>query len=168
MKKVISVAFFILFCQSLIYGAAIIPEDTKIILKRGACYGQCPIYMLTISVDGKVVYEGENFVKVFGRQEKTISADKLRQLLEKFSEMDFPGLVEKAASLDCGTYTTDVPSTEISIVENGKISSMIHNGKCYEDNLFKQLDILAKVIDETVEVQDWISPPEFKEIKKKE
>ena len=162
MKKIISAALVILFCQSLAYAGAAIPEDTKIILKRGMCFGTCPGYTLTIFADGKVVYEGERYVRILGHQEKTIPVDKLRQLLEKFSEMDFPSLVAKIAALDCNYYVFDGPSTEVSLIKNGKSFTAIHGEKCNTDSLFKLLDNLAKTIDDTVDVKDWTAPSEFK------
>lgn len=162
MKKLLSLMLLFLFFQFAVYGETAIAQDTKIVLKRGACYGECPVYALTIFADGKVFFEGQKYVKVLGRQEKKISDDQLRQLLQKFSEIGFPALTAKAAALECYTSVTDVPSTEVSITENGKSFTMIHGSKCYGDKLFQKLDDLAKTIDQIVDVNDWISLPEPK------
>jgi hypothetical protein len=47
-------------------------DDAVITLERTVCYGTCPSYKVTLTGDGTVVYEGQNFVRVQGRQEKKI------------------------------------------------------------------------------------------------
>ena len=55
-------------------------------LDRGACYGSCPIYTLTISGNGGVVFEGEKFVKAIGRQMGHLPEKSIRKLLAAFED----------------------------------------------------------------------------------
>ncbi len=59
-----------------------VPEDKSLIitLERGACYGMCPVYSLTIYGNGKVVYKGDMFVKVAGKIVFGISEEKVKNL----------------------------------------------------------------------------------------
>jgi len=44
-------------------------------LSRDGCYGECPIYTVTVYSDGNVCYFGKQFVKVVGERRYTISKD---------------------------------------------------------------------------------------------
>jgi len=50
-----------------------------ITLERTRCLGTCPVYKLTISGDGTVVYEGKDFVKVKGMKKSRVSPLKIRE-----------------------------------------------------------------------------------------
>ena len=63
--------------------------DVIITLERTACFGTCPIYKLTISGDGKVVYEGEKFVNVLGTQTDEISQEKVKELVDEFDKIGY-------------------------------------------------------------------------------
>jgi hypothetical protein len=99
-KRVILAILLVLAVQSFVFAGANIPGDTRIVLSSDGCEGECPVYNVTILADGKVVYFGAKNVGVFGRQEKQISIDKLKQLLDNFAEMDFASLASRAAELD--------------------------------------------------------------------
>ena len=42
-------------------------EITAIRLSRGACFGTCPIYEVTVAADGTANWNGERFVERVGR-----------------------------------------------------------------------------------------------------
>lgn len=58
--------------------------EVAVTLERGACFGACPIYKVTIYTDGTVVYEGERFVEVEGRQTTNIEPEVVEQLVAGF------------------------------------------------------------------------------------
>jgi hypothetical protein len=58
-------------------------------LERTGCYGECPVYRLTVSNDGSVVYVGTRWVKVLGRQQYKISDAQLSELLSAFEHANF-------------------------------------------------------------------------------
>ena len=62
-------------------------KEVVITLERTLCYGLCPNYKLTIFGDGKVVYEGKNFVKVTGIQTAQISQNKVKELVDEFNQI---------------------------------------------------------------------------------
>ena len=165
MKKLIWIIVVLLSWQIFVYSEEqSIPSDFEVTLQRTLCFGPCPVYTLMIYGDGRVEYDGIEFVNVFGHQKKTISPDKVRKLFEEFNRIDFPALAEKISvftASSCGSSTTDVPSTEISLKLNGKNLTMKHGNECYEDPIFKPLDEMANMIDTVVEVKDWISPSRF-------
>jgi len=61
-------------------------------LERTGCYGECPVYRLTVSSDGSVVYVGTRWVKVLGRQVYKISEAQLAELQAAFEHANFMAL----------------------------------------------------------------------------
>ncbi|HEY0469977.1 MAG TPA: DUF6438 domain-containing protein, partial [Polyangiaceae bacterium] len=71
-------------------------------LERTGCYGECPVYRLTVSSDGSVVYVGTRWVKVLGRQVYKISEAQLAELQTAFERANFNQLhdYDKVESTD--------------------------------------------------------------------
>ncbi len=58
-------------------------------LERTGCYGECPVYRLTVNTDGSVVYVGTRWVKVLGRHEYKLSEAQLSDLESAFERANF-------------------------------------------------------------------------------
>ena len=58
-------------------------------LERTGCYGECPVYRLTVSSDGSVVYVGTRWVKVLGRQQYKLTDTQLSELQSAFEHATF-------------------------------------------------------------------------------
>src|SRR6188768_2297444 len=71
-------------------------------LERTGCYGECPVYRLTVNADGSVVYVGTRWVKVLGRQVYKISEAQLAELQAAFERANFNQLhdYDKVESTD--------------------------------------------------------------------
>ena len=123
--------------------------DDVITLERTACFGTCPVYTLTMNVDGTVIYEGKDFVKTKGRVENTISQDKIEQLISEFERVDY-------FSLD-DSYTertiTDTQTVITSITIDGKVKTIEHY--CGDFSAPKKLTELEDKIDEIVDSGQW-------------
>jgi hypothetical protein len=61
-------------------------------LERTGCYGECPVYRLTVSSDGSVVYVGTRWVKVIGRQQYKLTDAQLGALQSAFEHSSFMSL----------------------------------------------------------------------------
>lgn len=111
-----------------------VPSDTFITLERTRCFGTCPVYKLEISADGKVVFEGVEYVKTKGRVESGLTQEQLRQLISEFEKANYFSLGARyvAAEDGCPTYWTDNPSAFTSIRINGKSKSIAHYYGCQE------------------------------------
>ena len=67
-----------------------VPNATPIaMLERTGCYGECPVYRLTVSDDGSVVYVGVRWVKVLGRQVYQVPLSRLNELQAAFERVNF-------------------------------------------------------------------------------
>ena len=93
------------------------PAGTAVIaqLDRGACFGPCPVYSLTVFADGTVIYDGTTHVKVTGRRSRVLKPPQLDQLVASFERHGFAGM---AASYE-KTDAEDPPT--ISLTYRGKI-----------------------------------------------
>jgi hypothetical protein len=71
-------------------------------LERTGCYGECPVYRLTVNSDGSVVYVGTRWVKVLGRQVYKISEAQMAALQAAFERANFHQLkdYDKVESTD--------------------------------------------------------------------
>ena len=71
-------------------------------LERTGCYGECPVYRLTVNSDGSVVYVGTRWVKVLGRQEYKVSEAQVAELQAAFERANFNQLrdYDKVESTD--------------------------------------------------------------------
>jgi hypothetical protein len=58
-------------------------------LERSGCFGECPVYRLSVYRDGTVVYLGTRWVKVLGRQQYNISAERVAALEGAFVRSGF-------------------------------------------------------------------------------
>jgi hypothetical protein len=71
-------------------------------LERTGCYGECPVYRLTVNSDGSVVYVGTRWVKVLGRQVYKVSEAQMTELQAAFEHANFSQLrdYDKVESTD--------------------------------------------------------------------
>ncbi len=121
-------------------------KDVIITLERTPCYGTCPDYKLTIYGDGKIVYEGKEYVKITGTQTAQISIDQVKAIVDEFYRIDYFSLQDK--------YTgniTDLPTTITSITINGTTKKVVNYYGAP-----KKLDELENKIDEITNSKIWI------------
>jgi hypothetical protein len=84
-------------------------------LERTACHGTCPIYSVTVLEDGSVIYEGENFVSVTGKQTSEIPAETVALMVEAFNDAGYFGWNE---AYDTQTVS-DLPTVITSVTHDG-------------------------------------------------
>ncbi|MEO6602718.1 MAG: DUF6438 domain-containing protein [Polyangiaceae bacterium] len=58
-------------------------------MERTGCYGECPVYRLTVNSDGSLVYVGTRWVKVLGRQVYKLSDAQVSELHAAFDRSGF-------------------------------------------------------------------------------
>ena len=123
--------------------------DLVITLERTACFGTCPVYELTITGDGTVVYQGTDFVEVKGKQTASLDQAQVQELVSAFEQAHFYALQDTYTNYD----VTDNPSAIISITYKGESKTVNHY---YGDKSAPQelYDLEAK-IDEIVNSKKW-------------
>ena len=108
-------------------------NQTLILLERTACFGNCPVYSITIKDNGSGIYVGKNFVKNIGEFTFNISKSEIDEILKKAEKIDFWNLKNEYYE-----NISDLPTTYIQI-KNKKIKDYV--------GAPKQLKELQKLID---------------------
>ena len=126
------------------YGAAVIT------LERSVCFGKCPSYTLRIEGNGKVSYEGRDFVAVKGAQTAQITPDAVKALADEFFKIDYFALQD---SFDAPV--TDIPHTISSINIDGKTKRIFNRMGGPET-----LKALETKIDSIAVSSQWVVAPE--------
>lgn len=83
-------------------------------IHRGACYGSCPTYKMTIYTDRTVEYEGIRAVDLIGKYTSTISQKEYDQFIYVATEIEYMSLEDVYDG-----PITDIPGTRTSIVLDG-------------------------------------------------
>ena len=92
-------------------------EDSKevkeiISINRGACYGTCPIYFISIFSDMSGVYHGKNFVEKTGKIEFKLSEEEINSILQKANKINYCQLEDEYFE-----HISDLPRTYIQIFD---------------------------------------------------
>jgi hypothetical protein len=131
------------------------PDDVVIKLERTACFGECPVYEVTIDARGSVTYDGRKFVRVEGRQTARIPVARVAAILETADKIGFFELRDRYRTVrnpdGSETFVTDLPTTVVTITRAGKI-------KRVEDyyGAPEGLHELERQIDEAAGTRRWI------------
>jgi len=96
-------------------------------LETWACYGTCPVYVVSVSRDGQVSYQGKEFVLQTGARRRSLRIAELTRLQKAVEESGFWGLSEKCC--DCRDVT-DNPWTVVEVVKDGATKKIAHYDGC--------------------------------------
>jgi hypothetical protein len=124
---------------------------TSVMMRRGACFGRCPEYTISINSNGLIEYNGTRNATPLGVYEKNVGAAKAQALLKKF--MDYHA--DTCKSL----YTSliaDMPGLSYTLVINGKtqVIGNAHFGPRFLVDLSDEVDELGKVDDSWKKIRD--------------
>jgi Domain of unknown function (DUF6438)/Ankyrin repeat len=125
-------------------------------LERIRGYGSQPMYKVKIHGDGSVIYEGENFVRVAGRQERKIDPAEVQGLVRAFLDIDYLDLQDGYLTIknEDGSETSysDLPTTKTSL-------SLGEKSKSVEDYVGapEKLGDLERKIDQVAGTKRWVS-----------
>lgn len=130
-----------------------IQADTLIQMERTVCFGICPAYELTIQKDGKVIFNGKQFVEHTGIATGEISQENLDQIIKNINEsyfMDIP------SDPECKSRFTDMPSVFLTINVDGKSHNVSHYHGCKGFQFEKELFELEEAIDSLAGAKKWV------------
>ncbi len=101
-----------------------IPDDAVIKLERTSCFGECPVYSVTIDARGNVTYEGERFVRVTGRQTARNPLARVAAILETAERIRFFELRDQYRYIrnpdGTSTIVSDLPTAFVPITLKGR------------------------------------------------
>ncbi len=128
------------------------PNDFSIVtmtLQRGACYGTCPDYDITIYGNGTVKWNGHRFVDSIGERESKISREQVYELVKGFYDSGYFFMRDHYTS-----SMTDGPSTTTSITIGPRTKS-IYNYLSGPRRLYELEDRIDMIVDS----KQWIAEP---------
>jgi hypothetical protein len=64
------------------------PGDS-VTLRRGPCFGNCPIYEVTLRSDGRATYRGGDYAPRSGEYEGSVDPAAVEMLLDRLDDVDF-------------------------------------------------------------------------------
>jgi hypothetical protein len=121
-------------------------DISSIRLERTACFGTCPVYSVTIFRDGRVRYEGREFVKAEGVRTRVVPTGEFKRIAAKVDEIGFSKLKSAyRASI------TDLPTTIVTVTRGSK-------SKRVEDYFGapKRLHDLEQLIEHVANISRWV------------
>ena len=138
-------------------------EDVVITIKRGACYGRCPQYSMSISGSGKVEFEGVKDTLVNGKASGNVSPDEVKELVAEFAKIGFFELDDEYTEQNCPNAATDQSTIIISLTAGGKSKTINHYTGCVENDAEHTpfpagLLALENKIHEISEAKKWTGP----------
>jgi hypothetical protein len=134
-----------------------IDRDTRVTLERTECYGNCPVYALSISGDGMVAYFGKVDVNLKGPASRQVSTSDVQALVDQMLEAEYFNL---SVPEDCPAgMASDGPSATTSLTLHGRTHIVDH----YSGNLCAPAGLrpLEDAIDILADSAAWIEcdPP---------
>lgn len=131
-------------------------DPFTITLQRTGCFGSCPIYKVSISSDGSVVYVGKEYVRVKGIQRGKIEPDAAKNLLQDFLDADYFKLEDNYSYITNAdgstTMVTDLPTARTSLTVGAR-------QKTVSDYIGapKKLKELEEKIDSVSGIKRWVA-----------
>lgn len=112
----------VLLLAGLVTAAPALAQDSTravITLERTTCFGTCPAYTVRITSDGRVDYEGKQFVRVTGHVSADIPAEDVAALVDAFDQIGYFTLDDSYRFVvhadGTHSFVTDLPTTTTSI-----------------------------------------------------
>jgi hypothetical protein len=135
---------------------AIAPVPEALIqMRRSGCVGApCPIYGVSIFLDGTVVYDGHANVRVPGERRWKISPQRVNQLLKEIDAMGFLDTPERSGICPDSTRTAIVI---LDYRPGASQKTVIHDARCALAP--PALSALEEAIDRMTEAGRWVVLP---------
>jgi Domain of unknown function (DUF6438) len=121
-------------------------EMTSVTLRRGPCFGTCPVYEVTLAADGTASWNGERFVDRLGRHQGQLNPNDFQRLA---------GLVARVGFFDWApdyvAGVTDTPDHVLTVAAVDQVKTVRQNGVDEPADFW----VIATVLDRLAETVDW-------------
>jgi len=125
--------------------------DSRVVIELERMSGECPtcpVYLLSIYVDGRIAFRGIRNFRILGDQEFTISESTLESLEEKFLENNFFLLSDRYVDGKlCPERWTDAPTSRLFFRQQRKTKTVYHYQGCKGTMALEQLEMLEDAVD---------------------
>jgi hypothetical protein len=121
-------------------------EITSVMLRRGACFGSCPIYEVTLEADGTAVWNGERFVERLGRHRGEVDVNDLARLARFIERAGFFGWEPEYLG-----NVTDTPDYQLTVARRDQTKTVRQNAVDEPPDFW----VIAAVVDGLAETVAW-------------
>lgn len=129
--------------------------DSLIQMRRGGCPpNRCPVYSVSIYLDGTVVYDGQANVAVVGRRTAKVSAERLNELLSQLEAMEF--LDSPAQCCVCPDAADGAHIVILDYRPGSANKTVLHDDACRSAP--PALAAMERSIDQATGVERWTRP----------
>ncbi|GAB1431059.1 hypothetical protein MASR2M18_18930 [Ignavibacteria bacterium] len=97
-------------------------SESSVTIRRSGCFGTCPIYEMKIFGDGRVEFDGRNFVEFPGKHSAIIHIDSVRALIYQIESSGWFDLQDDYTEHS----VTDAPSTFTTVIIGKRAKTINH------------------------------------------
>ncbi|MEL6926411.1 MAG: DUF6438 domain-containing protein, partial [Bacteroidota bacterium] len=130
------------------------PSDALLLeMKKGICFGRCPVYDLKVYADGRLQYDGKRFTDKIGLHERQLSEQDFSALRQMLSELDPSQYPE-----EFGNEIPDLPTTVLTFHENSPPNSesgLESKTIRWKQNKYEKLEALTTALEDLAKAEDW-------------
>jgi hypothetical protein len=128
------------------------PARALLVLQRGACARQCPVYRVTLFGDGSFTYEGLHNVRRKGVLPGKVPRETVAELLESARALGVQSVDE--SKLSCGSADGDSPFVTLTVSASWGARTLLHHYACRtpESERWKQFE---RRVDEKLNLAPW-------------
>jgi Domain of unknown function (DUF6438) len=131
-------------------GASSAPQTLRVTLERGACFGACPIYTITLRGNGDAVYVGRRHVSVVGTRRAHLSRAAIRRLRNGVAQARVFTLRNRYDSLT----VTDLPYAVVTIRVGSRTKRIYHYFG--DQSAPERLETLECLVDRIARSSRWV------------
>jgi hypothetical protein len=124
-------------------------------MRRGGCPPDtCPVYSVSIYLDGTVVYDGRANVGVIGRRTAKVSAEHLNDLLSQIEVMDFMDSSEQCCV--CPDAVEGAHRVILDYRPGSTYKTVLQDDAC--SSAPAAMSAIERSIDQAAGVEQWTIP----------
>jgi hypothetical protein len=97
------------------------PDSIAVFLERGACFGRCPVYSLTVYRSGYAIYHGKQNVKHNGTFEKKFDPVMLNEVFELAGQLGYFEMDNEYRN----PHLTDFPTIRSAINDGSRSNKVL-------------------------------------------
>jgi len=129
--------------------------DAIVQMRRAGCSsGVCPVYSVSVFLDGTVVYEGRSNVAVVGKQRAKLPADRVGQLIVAMQDARFLDNPDNC----CSCPGADQANIVVIDYRPGQVQkTIVHDQAC--ESAPVAMNMLTSTIERLTAVERWTTAP---------
>jgi hypothetical protein len=128
-------------------------KSSTIRLERIRCFGNCPAYSVTIHGDGRLEYEGKEYVAEKGVRQGWVEAEEIKAVFTELANARFLTMTEEYGQSDCKRYCTDMAGATTEVTVKGVAHRVKHDYGCGAAP--KALFSVESAIDKAAKIERW-------------